>query len=171
MLLVASAFLVSGIVTANAEEETHIITSSGEWAAMSHSPSQLAPADTCMAVTIAGNSVFMLRIDEETKEIRVVNKKWTLPSGVTGSFNVTIGSYHKSFDIEHNTDVMVTTEVDSDGLVEFINAMDKGSTITVSAGKSAPMAFTLSGSTRVTNALKVCAGIHEASKPGANPFE
>ncbi len=50
--------------------------------------------------------------------------------------------------------------------------MDNSAIMTVTVGKAKPLAVSLVGSTRVTNAFRTCAGINSNAKtPGGNPFE
>ena len=58
----------------------------------------------------------------------------------------------------------------------ILDAMDKGSSISIKVGETKPFVISLSGSTRVVNAFRTCATNHDFADlgsvniPGANPF-
>jgi hypothetical protein len=50
--------------------------------------------------------------------------------------------------------------------------MGKSASMAATIGKAKPKTSSLSGSTKVTNAFRTCAGIHSnAASPGSNPFQ
>ncbi|MBV9813169.1 MAG: hypothetical protein JO326_10465, partial [Acetobacteraceae bacterium] len=116
---------------------------------------------------------FFLRFGQSDVEIRVFNSKWSLPTGVSGSFVVTIGPFSKEFAITDNTDTMVIAQTDADTLTELFSQMDKSSKLAVVVGKAkAAVDVSLTGSTVATNAFRTCAGMRShADGAGTNPFE
>ena len=166
--ILSAVLFVAG--AARADEVFGPIETNGEWTAMVHRPSQLAPADMCMA----GNAVngLYFRVDALSNEIRVADRTWSLPKGVAGSVVLSVGKLSMALPITGNSDQMVLAEVAVPDLVKLLDAMDLGSTMTVTVGKERPRQLSLAGSTKVTNAFRVCARL-PGNAPGAgnNPFK
>ena len=153
-----------------ADERLVPLAISGNWIAMAHRQSITSRADVCMVANM--KSGFAIRVDETTKQIRVIDDHWSLPSGATGTVTITIGDWHQVFDIDDNTSDSVNAEIDPDVLTDMLNWMDKATSMSVTVGKAKPFLVPLAGSTRATNAFMTCAGIKgHVGTPGSNPLE
>ena len=167
MALVATLSILS---LARADEQLTPLAINGDWAALAHEPSVIAPPDVCLVVNAV--SGVALRADANGIQLRVMNNKWSLPAGVTGAIVISVGGWSHSFEIDDNTDTMVNAEVPQDVIGPMFDAMDKSSSMSVEAGKAKPLPVSLSGSTRATNAFRTCAGIKgNVASPGSNPFQ
>jgi len=91
--------------TARADEQMVPLTESGDWAAFAHHVSMTAPPDVCMAMTEQG---LLFRADTEGVELRMINKKWSLPADVHGAISVSVGAWKQTFEINYNTSNMVS---------------------------------------------------------------
>jgi hypothetical protein len=152
-----------------ADEQIRPLAISGDWAAAAHAASMTAPPDVCLATNIA--SGFTVRSDEDGLQIRVTNRSWSLPANVTGIVEVDVGNFHKTFEIDDNTDNMVNAELPHDDAIALFSAMDNASSMSVTAGSGKPTTISLAGSTKATNAFRTCAGLNSAgSGGGSNPF-
>ncbi|KAA5609686.1 hypothetical protein [Rhodovastum atsumiense] len=172
--LVAASLIAAsiGAQAARADENLVPLAMSGEWIALAHKTSIVAPPDVCMAMHIKGSIAF--RAGYSGTEVRVINSKWSLPSSVNGSINLSVGTFKKSFDITSNTDDMVVADVDEDDMIKLFSAMDAASAMVVTAGKAQPVSVSLAGSTKATNAFRTCArigGKPKSADPEGNPFE
>ena len=166
----AIGLLVALVQPGFADEQMVPLAISGNWAALEHRDSLTAPPDVCLVINAPEGLAFRASLDG--KEVRVVNSKWSLPSNVTGSIQIKVGSVLKSFDIGSNTDTMVGASVSDEDMIEVFNAMDQSQTLTLTAGKSKPQNVSLSGSSRATNAFRTCAGLNSNDKKaGENPFQ
>jgi hypothetical protein len=132
--------------------------------------SMTAPPDVCIASNVAAG--FALRADNSGLQIRVINSKWSLPTGVNGAVRIDVGAFHKSFDIDDNTDNSVNAELSNDDALALFAAMDNAGIMSVTAGTAKAVAVSLVGSTKATNAFRTCAGL-DSSGPGGgvNPFK
>jgi hypothetical protein len=154
---------------ARADEQIVPLAESGDWTAVAHHVSMTAPPDVCMAMTEQG---LLFRADADGVALRMVNKKWSLPTDVHGSISVSVGTWKQTFEITFNTSNMVSSDVQEEDVAPMFAAMDKAGSMSVTVGSAAPTTISLAGSTRVTDAFRTCAGIKSNSKtPGSNPFE
>ena len=154
---------------ARAEEQMVPLVVSGEWATLAHRPSMLAPPDTCLVVSARG---FLIRADEMTLELRMINKSWSLPPDVHGTIKVSVGNWTKTLAVAHNTTNMLGALLMPYDILPMFEAMDKAASMTVTVGNVAPIIISLAGSTKATNAFRTCAGIKSNAKtPGSNPFD
>ena len=102
----------------------------------------------------------------------MLNEKWSLPAGVHGDIDVSVGAWKVTLDIIDNTATMVTAKIQVGDVVPMFSAMDKAGSMAVKVGNSPPETISLAGSTRVTDAFRTCAGIPgNAKTPGTNPFQ
>lgn len=168
---VLSILLAWGVPIASfAEEILRPTVESGSWIAMQHQVSQVSPADICLAGDIASGVIF--RWQDGTTQIRVSNKDWSLPAGVHGTLVLTVADWTHSFEIDDNTVEMVNSEIPDEIVPTLFEKMDHASKMLVTVGKAKPIVASLSGSTKVTNAFRTCAGITgNVSSPGSNPFQ
>ncbi len=174
VLVVAAAigFLCLTFDRAVADEQLLPLAESGDWIAMEHTDSITSAPDVCFAATSASGRVFAVRAAESDLEVRFSDDSWSLPAGVTGTLAIAVGSYHAAFDISDNTNKMVTAEITLPQLQSLIAAMDKASSMTVTPGKSSPVAVSLNGSNTATTAFLTCAGLTAPGEGGgANPFQ
>jgi hypothetical protein len=156
--------------SASADEQVTTLADSGEWAAVAHRGSVVGAPDVCIAGNMAQG--FLFRTSSEEFEVRVYNVNWSLPANVSGSIAIRAGAWAKDISITGNTDNMVTAQMVQTDLIDLLSAMDKLSTLSVSVGKAKPIAVSLAGSARVTNAFRTCAGIPgNSAMPGSNPFQ
>lgn len=155
---------------ATADETMTRLAVSGDWVALAHRPSMTAAADVCILGDAA--SGVGVRVGVEGISLRVMNKNWSLPTGVKGQIAVSVGNWNAAFDIDDNSHNMISAEIAPDVIVPMFTAMDKGTSMSLQIGKEKPLVVSLSGSTRATNAFRTCAGIEgNAESPGSNPFE
>jgi hypothetical protein len=162
----AAAFVIG---TATAGEMTVPLAMSGDWSAAAHKPDMISPPDICVASNRKGLG---FRADSKTFQVRMTNESWSLPVNVQGEILISIGTWSRSLSIAANTDTGVAAIMDPDDLAPMFAAMDRASTMSVKVGKAPPVVMSLSGSTKVTNAFRTCAGIKSNAKtPGGNPFE
>jgi hypothetical protein len=162
--------LLAVIFPASADEMMRPLAESGEWLATAHYASMTSPPDVCLAINSAHG--FAFRVDESSIQIRIINQNWSLPVGVQGNIDVTVGSWTHDFLIEDNSDTSVSADVPPDVLNDMFDKMDHASSMSVTAGKALPFVVSLLGSTRVTNAFRTCAGLKgNAPSPGSNPFQ
>ena len=172
MTFLAIAAVALGVLAdkeVKADELMQPLAQSGDWMAASHRPTMLAAPDVCFAGNMA--SKFLLRADQTSTEIRIADDSWSLPPSVSGAIEVKIGAYTASFDIDSNTNNMVMATIKPGSAVELFAAMDEASSMSVTVGKST-RTVSLSGSTKVTNAFRTCAGIKGApADPSSNPFQ
>jgi hypothetical protein len=173
VIAVATIFAINSDCLAWADENIVPLAENGSWNAMAHHPSMLAPPDVCVATSQVNESQnFIFRASVTGNEIRLVDRRWTLPTGVEGTIKIAVGAWTGAFDVSANTADMVDAEISKEDLLAMLTAMDKSSTMTVIIGKTKPIGVSLSGSTTVTNAFLTCAGIKGGVKaPGANPFQ
>jgi hypothetical protein len=169
--------MIAGVVIAllppkiaRADEQMMPLAISGEWAAMAHKPSMTQPPDVCVAMNPKTGVAFWS--DGDSVQIRVLNEAWSLPASVKGQIMVAVGNVKLSFDINDNTNKMVDANMESAEYQPLFGAMDSASSMMVTVGKAAPIAVSLLGSSKATNAFKTCAGIKGgSSKGGENPFQ
>ena len=153
-----------------ADEQIVPLAESGDWVAMEHKPSMMEPPDVCIAEN-TGETV-LLRDDGTTLEVRSVDASWSLPNGVQGSLAISVNSNSYSFDIEYNTDSMVSANVDADKVSALLDDMAKAASLKLTVGKDTPISVPLNGSTKALNAFRTCAGIGGGgSGGGSNPFQ
>ncbi len=170
--LLGKAILLTFCTIAGAQAEESLVPTaeSGDWVALEHRESMTDRADVCLALNIPTGVAF--RSDGTSVQIRVMNKSWSLPVSVRGALIVSVSEWKQSFDINDNTANMVNAEVPEEAATALFLKMDHASTMHVTAGTARPIDVSLSGSTRVTNAFRTCAGIDgNASSPGSNPFQ
>lgn len=168
VLVLMAVFSV--IRVANADEQMRLIAQSGGWVTMSHSDTMLSHPDVCVTFNVTTGVLFRASTDDGV-QVRIVNKTWTLPVGVTGTIRLSVGKVSQSVDITSNTDSMVAADVEVDDLKPLLTEMDKQSTMEVVVGKAKPMNVSLVGSTVATNAFRTCAGIRTGDPAGGNnPF-
>ncbi len=153
-----------------ADEQIVPIAESGDWVAMEHRPSMMDPPDVCLAANT--EATVLLRDDGTTLEVRSSNKSWSLPDGVQGNFAIAVNNNSYSFNIDYNTDSMVSATVDADKVSALLDDMAKAASLKLTIGKDAPISVSLDGSTKALNAFRTCAGIGGGgSGGGANPFQ
>jgi hypothetical protein len=161
-----------GLVTspALADEQFVPLAESGDWVAMEHRPSMLDPPDVCLAANT--KATVLLRDDGTTLEIRSTNQSWSLPNGVKGNLAIAVNNNSYSFDIDYNTDSMVSATVDPNKVSLLLDDMAKAASLKLTIGKDAPISVSLDGSTKALNAFRTCAGIGGGgSGGGSNPFQ
>ncbi|HEY4041387.1 MAG TPA: hypothetical protein VGM32_06020 [Rhodopila sp.] len=128
-----------------------------------------ARPDVCLAINSHG---IAFRSNEDGVQLRVIDHRWSLPSGVTGSVTVGVGGWSQSFDIDDNTSEMVNAETPQDDLAEMFSRMDKATSMTIAVGKAKPLQVSLVGSTKATTAFRTCAGVtSNSASPESNPFK
>lgn len=168
MPLAISASLIIGH-GALADEGMIPLAESGDWIALAHHTSMLAPPDMCLAANIQQGVAF--RSDVNGVQIRIINQSWSLPAGVQGSIMISVGTFKTTLEIDDNTSNWVNAEISDDITIPLFSQMDNNSRMFISVGKARPMEVSLSGSTKATNAFRTCAGIKSnAPSPGSNPF-
>jgi len=169
MALLTGGMLVGVVSGAVADEGMVPLAQSGDWIAFAHHESMTAPFDVCIAANVEGRLAF--RSDFHGVQIRVTDQTWSLPANVQGSITITVGTFKHQFDINDNTNTMVNAEVPEDVLYPMFDQMEHSGVMFVTVGKSKPAPVSLTGSTKVTNAFRTCAGIKSnAPSPGSNPF-
>ena len=151
-----------------ADEEMRPIAMSGEWVAMAHHASSISAPDMCVAVSVSKKAI--IRADADEIEFRVVNEDWSLPAGVKGEIEVSVGGKPSVFDITSNTDTMVSATISREIAIQLLDDMSKASSMTVKTGKDKPSTVSLSGSNKVLSAFRTCASLRGSSGGGANPF-
>jgi hypothetical protein len=162
--------VLAGSCPANADEHLVPLAQSGEWVAMAHKVSMTAAPDVCVAYN--ARSGVALRGDGDTVQLRVIDKKWSLPNSVQGVVLVAIGNWNVTLPIADNTDDSVSAEVSAEDIVTLLTNMDKASTMAVTVGKAKPISVSLAGSSKAANAFRTCAGIEGGGeKGGDNPFK
>lgn len=153
-----------------ADERTDVIAASGEWAAIRHSESQIAPPDVCMLANVRRHVAF--RKGEDGLEMRVLDENWSLPDDVTGTIDVAVASFSKKLKITANTSTQVVADLDDETAQALFEAMDRSGQMTVTVGKAKPINVSLQGSSRAAVAFKHCARLNVGgSAPGSNPFQ
>ena len=168
--LVCTILGIAASGVAMADEMMVPLVVSGDWAALAHRPTMLAAPDACMVGNFGKGLAF--RADSETIELRMMDKKWSLPADIQGSIVVSVGAWKATLEIDSNTSNLVAAVIERDALGPMFAAMDKASSMTVTVGKAPPTVISLAGSTRATDAFRTCAGINSNSKtPGSNPVE
>jgi hypothetical protein len=158
------------VLPAMADEQMRPLAMAGTWIAMAHQPSMIAPPDVCLALDAATGVA--LWSNGEDVQLRVINSKWSLPTNVAGEVVVSIADWTATLGINDNTDTMISASMEEGQRDALLQAMDKGSSMSVKVGKAGPMKVSLSGSTKVTNAWRTCAGLKgSAGTPDTNPFK
>jgi hypothetical protein len=173
------AFATCAIVAAalpnrsgRADEQMIPLAASGDWVAVEHATSITAAPDLCLAMTIDGAKTFALRASTDDIEVRYADQSWSLPAGVSGTLIIEVGSYSATLDISDNTSSMVMATVTPDQLQVLVSAMDKASSMTITAGNASPTTVSLNGSNTATTAFLTCAGITAPGEGGGgNPFQ
>ncbi len=118
------------------------------------------------------NGLVFRHSSEDGVEIRVSNGQWSLPTGVIGSVSVSVGEFNKNYAVDGNTASTISASIANEDLSSLFSAMNKASTMLVTAGKAKPINVSLVGSAKVTNAFLTCFGIRNGiSNPGSNPFQ
>ena len=166
--LLSATLIAAGSCESSAEEETHPMAASGNWIALAHSESTLAPPDVCLAVEQSGRAA--LRAQDGNVEFRMTNSEWSLPSGVKGTVILSIAGKDTALDIVSNTSVMVVAEMSKEQVLQMLDSMTKASSMIAKAGKDKPVTISLSGSNKVLSVFRTCAGLQGTSGGGANPF-
>jgi hypothetical protein len=168
----AACAIAAFTLPAAADEQTTVLAESGRWVAAAHSPSMTAAPDLCvLATTLPTEQTFLIRADVSSTEVRLADEDWSLPAGLTGSLKIDVGAYHHEFNIDANTNTLVSTGVDHEELLLLFAAMDQAGSMSVTAGTAKPLVVSLAGSTKATNAFRTCAGIRSSgSGGGSNPF-
>jgi hypothetical protein len=168
--LIVGLMFPAGPRRANADEHLVPLAQSGEWVAIAHKVSMTAPPDVCIAINARSGVAF--RGDGDSVQLRVIDKKWSLPNSVHGDVLVAIGDWNLTLPIGDNTEDSVSAEVNAADILTLLTSMDKGSTMLVTVGKTKPISVSLTGSSKVANAFRTCAGIEGSSaKGGDNPFK
>lgn len=171
-IFAAGVIAVSVPMRVTADEQMRLLETSGTWAAMAHSPSMTAPPDVCIVASPTLGGAVAFRSGDNRVELRVSNSNWALPNEVEGSVVISVNQFSKTLTITANTEKSIAATIPNVDLVSLFGAMDKGSAMTVTAGKSKPVSISLAGSMRATNAFRTCARISGApSQPGSNPFQ
>ncbi len=153
-----------------ANETMRSLAMSGDWGAMVDRPTELAPPDVCMAINPRAH--FLLRQGDDQFELRVADETWSLPAHATGKLRVQSGAYDKSFDSEVLDATLVGATIDTDLIPALLDALSGGDYAMVTVGKEAPRKVSLSGTSKVLNAFRTCAGIAGSSAGGgSNPFK
>lgn len=154
---------------AAAQERIVPIVASGEWVAEMYQPSMTAPPTKCFVYN--GVSGFILRADDGLFEMRVSDRRWSLPFRVSGAIVVKVGNFTLNEQIFANTSNTVSVVLDDADLLRLLSEMDKAGAMTVTVGNAGPFQVSLAGSTRATNAFRTCARLPGADAgPGSNPF-
>jgi hypothetical protein len=169
--LALAALLFTGMAaSAKADEQMRVLAESGNWIALSHSDSMIDAPDLCL-VSSGDTPAVAFRKDDNTFQLRVSDKDWSLPTGVNGQVTLTVGQWTHTFNIDDNTNDTVNAEIDT-GLVDtMFGAMDNASTMVVKVGNAKPYDVSLLGSTVATNAFRTCAGFDShGNTAGSNPF-
>ena len=167
--LAALVVLAGGWRGARADDQMRPIAVSGGWIAMIHQASLVSPPDVCLAVNPEAKVGF--RSDAETLEIRAWNSDWSLPANLTGTVEVHVQEWAGTFDIDGNNNETIYAGMSPLIAEEMFAAMDKSASMTVKVGKSV-RTVSLTGSTKVTNAFRTCAGMKGApGTAGSNPFQ
>lgn len=171
--LVAAIALVAPLATASADESLLPIAIQGDWMAVAHRSSEIAPPDVCAATTPVGKGGFVFWTDGTSLEARVLNPSWSLPAGVQGNIDISVKGDDVSLPVSANESTMLSAEIDLDAFHKLVAAMDKAASMTVTVGKAAPVTVSLSGSTVAIRAFETCAGIPASTTApaGANPFK
>lgn len=163
------AFVAIAACPAVAEERFSTLAVGGDWHAVAYHESLISAPTMCGAMNLRTGVLF--RVDADDAQIRVVDNNWSLPADVVGSISIKIGDYSDTWDITENTAVMVAAATTRDDLVRLLDAMDRAASMAVTVGKAKPIATSLVGSTRATNAFRTCARLRgAATAPGSNPF-
>ena len=169
-ILAAAAVFTTVAFPSIADEQMTPLAVSGTWIAMAHKPSMIAPPDVCLAVDSATG--VGLWSNGAVVQLRVVNSKWSLPTGVDGQIVVAVGDWNTTLDIIDNSDTVVMASLEDDQRDALLQAMDKASAMSVKVGKAGPLKVSLSGSTKVTTAWRTCAGLRSSGgTPDTNPFK
>jgi hypothetical protein len=155
---------------AGADEGLYPLAAGGDWVAVAHKDSLVAPPDVCVALALGGKVGF--RADANYFQIRVMDNSWSLPPNVEGTVTISVGQWKQELDIDDNTANTVNITTTEPDISDLFDAMDKAITMTVTVGKAPPFNVSLAGSTRVTNAFRTCAGMQASPKgSGSNPFK
>lgn len=173
-VIVAAGISLMGLTyrPAVADEQLLPLAASGDWIAAAHADSATDPPDVCVAATTDASPVFILRASTDDIEVRFADDSWSLPAAVKGALAVDVGTYHAALDISYNTSSMVMAVITPEQLQAMVAAMDKAGSMTVTAGKAAPITISLNGSNKATTAFLTCAGIRAPGEGGgANPFQ
>jgi hypothetical protein len=153
-----------------ADEMMVPIAQGGAWLTTAHRMSMTAKPDMCLTANFQSGIAF--RSDENGIQVRIIDQKWSLPTGVDGAVTISIGSWKGVFEIDDNTDTMVNAEIENDDVIAMFAAMDTNASMSVGVGKAKPFTVSLVGSTKATNAFRTCAGLSSNSQtPGSNPFK
>jgi hypothetical protein len=167
---IAALIVCSCPLMAIADEQMVPLAQSGEWVAMAHKVSITARPDVCVAFNLRAG--IALRGDGDTVEFRVIDKNWSLPASVTGDVLIAVGGWNLTLAINDNTEDSISSEMKPADIVALLTNMDKAATMAVTVGKAKPISVSLTGSSKVANAFRTCAGIEDGStKGGENPFK
>jgi hypothetical protein len=168
--LLSMIVLAGSASCALADEQTQVTAQSGDWAAMTHSPSETDPPDLCIAFNPI--SKVGLRSDGTTTSIRIINDSWSLPAEVQGTIIIAVGSDTQTLAITSNTSASAEADIDPSAVQPLLDAMAKETEMKITIGKAKPLIVSLSGSTVVLNAFRTCANIGgSAPGGGSNPFQ
>lgn len=155
--------------TGMASERLVTLAESGQWVALARKESILTPPDMCMAVN--AHAGVILRADQVSVEFRVFDRAWSLPTGSRGTVRVALPGFDRTMNVVDNTATMVVLVLAPEDMEQLLDAMDRASAMTVTPGSGRPIAVSLAGSTRATNAFRTCAGMRGGDAgPGTNPF-
>ncbi len=171
-LIVAVALLAPGAV-AQASGALLPLAQQGDWIALAHHPSMIAPPDVCIATTPTSHGAFLFWTDGASLEARILNNSWSLPSNVTGNIEIKVPGADVTLPVSANTNTVVGAEIGLHAFRKLVAAMNDADSMTVTVGKAAPTSVSLNGSTVVMRAFETCADIPASTQApkGANPFK
>lgn len=169
-LAAALALLGSG-ASAKARDTLSQIMAQGDWHADLGRSIETGAPDECIATTLQGgfNFVFLSGADERLSEVEVVisHPTWAFTPGAAGNIDINIQGYIVSFRAyELDFPSPLVGKISSDTFRRLTDAMTRASSMTVTVGKAAPIALSLTGSTAVMRAFETCSGMNKF-----NPFK
>lgn len=152
----------------------HMSAAQGNWIAFQHSEPDGLNTDVCAAGSI--DQILIFRADKESFEIRSSDKSWSMTAGQQGAVTIAAGNYSKTFNMEAESDTMLSTSVGSIELSDLFAAFDKSASAIVTYGKKTVRHVSLAGSTKVLNSFRACVAssgfgdLGKAAGPSNSPF-
>ena len=146
---------------------------SGDWLAVSFhdGPSTI--------VCAAGREDHKLafRADKSDLEIRSEDASWSLPATAEGDMTLTAGTFSSTFHVRAMDAQTLTVIVGVDAIVPLFDAMDKASSLSMRFGDKRASKISLTGSTKIINSFRTCAGtsgfanLGSSTVASATPFQ
>ncbi|NVN02924.1 MULTISPECIES: hypothetical protein [Asaia] len=144
---------------------------SGSWLAMHHSLDDGIHTDLCVASTMS-KTMFAIRADKDTIELRISNDDWNLPANTKGSVVVEAGGYKQEFTSgSYNSETLFAPIGRQDAII-LIAALSSAPNAHITFGGKTTLPIPLDGSTKALVRFQNCVrqnGLNDLGDPAGKP--